>query len=221
VGIVLPTPGWSGAVSFPRVWEVARDWASGETDTGDDMPQTSELRQMIGGAKLELLAQARVICVDPDQVSVLPDWSSPSELHGVGRTLRLPFDVVYLDLERSGYVSALALGEDEAEPSFGLGGALCWHENDLLHIVPMGGPSEFAPWPRSFYELNGRVTFGLRGYPALEPAELGSAAYVVGPVDGHYAAFELCVAVSEADQINTQAYRTRRRRQPQPCTQER
>ena len=92
-------PRWAGSHSFTPVLERTRRIAqAGPLHLG----VTNPIRQVLSITESEMLQEAHVIRVDPEQVEVLPEWESDEEAVEFGLDAQLPFETVYLDFEGPG-----------------------------------------------------------------------------------------------------------------------
>lgn len=160
---VMPTPKWVGSHSFEPVYERARELAQMEPIAPGQVEIDARTAMSIGEATL--LADAHVLCVDPEQVEVLPQWEDPQEVFDYVAEMQLPFDPLYLDFsgasglgalvgefrgDQCRMVGALVWRQDQGEDTPVVISPYCWPinaEQRMKHVTP--------------YDTNGWFTFGM------------------------------------------------------------
>lgn len=169
-------PRWVGSHAFARVWEHAERVSveSYKQARGSDRIDSRGLMSM---ASLSMMADARLIRVEPEQVQVLPDWEEFSYLWDYAQDVVLPAERVFLDFEGPGGFAPMhdlesgpfaAKLRNAGGKRLSLRGALVWRSEGRLCMTIVGWPEEWQwnlrqagqtiPW--NDYDPVGTVVFG-------------------------------------------------------------
>jgi hypothetical protein len=172
---------WHDARAIAGVWRDSFPMALGglhvlskpelkdlRVDTGwDDDPEPDsdvDVMQAIGAKShlalrlMPILAGAQLVQIEPDQASLMPDWSDIEQAFRYGLHAALPSSPVFLDFE--GARGAPTLWDVETWPlPFHLRGALLWDRDGALCGIPFGsvggthrfGGTDYQAWSRWIY----------------------------------------------------------------------
>lgn len=185
-----PTPAWINGRAFPAVWRDTLAFATGSLiATKDQFPQMrpgkpwnhrpppesdADEEQAIAAKihlslrLLPLLAEAKLVVVEPAQVAALPGWRTDDEEAVYSAEAVLPCSPVFLDFEAVDG-SPIAWRRETWPLPFYLRGALCWSQDELLSIVPFGSVGSSHPWGGTDYQAWARWIY-LQGHSSDWPA---------------------------------------------------
>lgn len=151
---------------FPRIRPDATWNYQPEPASEADIEQAIAAKLHIGLRLLPLLAAAEVVTVEPEMIEAIPEWRS--EEHALyAAEAELPVSPLFLDLEAlDGRPTSW---EAPTWPlPFHLRGALCWNENKVLSVVPVGSVGGSHPWGGTDYQAWARWAY-LQGHAAGWP----------------------------------------------------
>jgi len=151
---------------FPRIRPDATWNYQPEPASEADIEQAIAAKLHIGLRLLPLLAAAEVVTVEPEMIEAIPEWRS--EEHALyAAEAELPVSPLFLDLEAlDGRPTSW---EAPTWPlPFHLRGALCWNENKVLSVVPVGSVGGSHPWGGTGYQAWARWAY-LQGHAAGWP----------------------------------------------------
>ena len=108
-------PTWAGSYSFDHVWQQAAAVASVAYDHPDKKPGEHRVppRHLQAMSALSVLGDAHLVRVEPEQVSVLPEWDDLGNLWDYAQDVTLPFERIYLDFEGPGGIAPVFKMEAE------------------------------------------------------------------------------------------------------------
>lgn len=134
-------PRWVGTHSFESIFKRACELAQmSYIEAGQTEVPT---RQVMSTTEATLLAEAHVLCIEPEQVAVLPEWENVQEVFDYALDAVLPFDPLFLDFSGPGGLGP-ALNERDGS-AMTITGALVWRQpgefGEVLMVAPYGWPT--------------------------------------------------------------------------------
>ena len=147
-------------------------------DSEADIDQAIAAKAHVSRRALPLLSEADLVVVDPSRAASIPPWPSDDEDAVYAAAANLPLSPLFLDFE-SIAGSPVAWHQDTWPFPFYLRGALCWHQDELLSIIPYGSLGSRHPWGGTDYHAWARLVY-LQGdsaeWPELGPGDIQSRA---------------------------------------------
>jgi hypothetical protein len=152
----------ASTVQFPRIRPGAPWDHRPEPDSDADVEQAIAAKLHLSLRMLPLLAQARVVLVEPVLAQLVPDWTSNDEEAVYAAEAKLPTSPLFLDLESE--IGLPAAWEAETWPlPFHLRAALAWVRDEMLCLIPFGSVGGVHPWGGNDYQAWARWVF-LQGH---------------------------------------------------------
>jgi len=177
---VPPPPPWINGRAFPAVWRELLAFSRGgllaaakqfpqmrpgrpwphrpDPDTDADIEQAIAAKLHLALRALPLLAETEVVLIEPPLADLIPDWEEDEAEARYAATGRLRHSPLFLDFEGADGLPASWHAETWPLPLH-LRGALCWHAEGMLCVMPFGSVGGVHPWGGSDYHAWARWLF--------------------------------------------------------------